>query len=454
MLKKTKKNRFLAISLMIGIFMMFNGLAFGYMNGDHENGNNNGGQNQNHDGEMNGNNFNHGDGNGQSGNNHGQNGNGGSNHCGFLDFETCEAAQFCQWDEVEEICSSINGGGNDDGGNCGEGNCDCTELDMDACADAQNCVWDDVEEVCGPVGGSGGGNDDGGNGGDGNCDCTELDLDACAEAQNCVWDDVEEVCGPVGGSGGGNDDGGNGGDGNCDCTELDLDACAEVQNCVWDDVEEVCGPAGGGGGNGDGGNGDGGNGNHGEGCELAELEVITVSGFAIVGTYYYLDEDGDGNSDYFLKFGPDWYSPENGAERPLDGDEITVTGGYQPYTSHGEAIIVFELNGEFWRDPCEQLSENGPNSAPQREQAVSSVRNFPNPFNPVTTIHVELTQDSQLEVGVYNINGQLVEQLQSSFLSKGTYAFNWNGQNHPSGVYLIQAVTPANSTVTRMMLIK
>ena len=101
-----------------------------------------------------------------------------------------------------------------------------------------------------------------------------------------------------------------------------------------------------------------GGGHHGGYHNPDSLEVITVSGYAIVDTtymhpMYFLDEDNDGVEDYHLNFGPWWYEPDSSnATRPNDGDFITITGGLVDSTMMNiPAIIVYEINGEFWRDP-------------------------------------------------------------------------------------------------------
>ena len=88
------------------------------------------------------------------------------------------------------------------------------------------------------------------------------------------------------------------------------------------------------------------------------LEIVTVEGYAIVDSsfmhpMYYLDEDNDGVEDYHLNFGPYWYEPDSSnASRPNDGDFITITGGLVDSSMMNiSMIIVYEINGEFWRDP-------------------------------------------------------------------------------------------------------
>jgi hypothetical protein len=88
------------------------------------------------------------------------------------------------------------------------------------------------------------------------------------------------------------------------------------------------------------------------------LQLITVSGKVIVDNspmypIYFLDEDGDDLGDYHLNFGPHWYQPDSSATmRPNNGDMVTIKGGsHDAYIDNMSIIIVYEINGLFWRDP-------------------------------------------------------------------------------------------------------
>jgi len=85
------------------------------------------------------------------------------------------------------------------------------------------------------------------------------------------------------------------------------------------------------------------------------LRIVTVSGWAVVvmdslRAHYFLDANGDDTVDFRLAFGPPWYEPDNGAHRPNDGDSIWVTGGLMGY-GNPQALVVYEINGLFWRQP-------------------------------------------------------------------------------------------------------
>ncbi len=94
------------------------------------------------------------------------------------------------------------------------------------------------------------------------------------------------------------------------------------------------------------------------------LTEVTLTGSAIIDTStlhskYYLDEDSDGVADYRLNFGPYWYSPDSSeAVRPNDGDVITIFGGLNDFVDSIDVVVVYEINGEFWRDPYEPFWTN------------------------------------------------------------------------------------------------
>jgi hypothetical protein len=84
--------------------------------------------------------------------------------------------------------------------------------------------------------------------------------------------------------------------------------------------------------------------------------------------------------------------------------------------------------------------------------------NYPNPFNPTTTISFTLPLDKQVSVNVYDISGRLVKSLvDSQFLSKGTHQVTWDGtdiagSSVASGTYLY-SLEYGNFRQTRKMVL-
>ena len=82
------------------------------------------------------------------------------------------------------------------------------------------------------------------------------------------------------------------------------------------------------------------------------------------------------------------------------------------------------------------------------------IHNFPNPFNPETTISYQLTADSKVVLQVYNIKGQLVETLVNEFKPAGDYSIVWNAENQASGIYFYKLKAGDFQKVRKMLLMK
>ncbi|MDP8207754.1 MAG: T9SS type A sorting domain-containing protein [Candidatus Electryonea clarkiae] len=65
-------------------------------------------------------------------------------------------------------------------------------------------------------------------------------------------------------------------------------------------------------------------------------------------------------------------------------------------------------------------------------------QNFPNPFNPSTTISYSLEKASQVKIMVYNIQGRMVDVIQNSQQKAGLYSVPWSPENLASGAYFYQ----------------
>ncbi len=81
-------------------------------------------------------------------------------------------------------------------------------------------------------------------------------------------------------------------------------------------------------------------------------------------------------------------------------------------------------------------------------------QNYPNPFNPITSIELDLFEDSEIEIIIYNIEGQELAILQKGFLTKGIHKFEFDAGNLPSGVYLYKVSSPVYSQTKKMLLTK
>jgi hypothetical protein len=88
-----------------------------------------------------------------------------------------------------------------------------------------------------------------------------------------------------------------------------------------------------------------------------------------------------------------------------------------------------------------------------------SIRNYPNPFNPQTTIEFSLHQPSLVEIRVFNTRGQFVRTLASSEFAAGEHQIVWNGRDEKdrqvaSGVYLYHFQAGDDAQTKRMLFLK
>jgi len=79
---------------------------------------------------------------------------------------------------------------------------------------------------------------------------------------------------------------------------------------------------------------------------------------------------------------------------------------------------------------------------------------YPNPFNPSVTLNYSLPEDGQVSLKVYNLRGQLVETILSTYALKGSYTLTWSPQNLSSGVYLITLQSGLKISKQKLVYIK
>ncbi|GEM_PF-2145502 len=80
--------------------------------------------------------------------------------------------------------------------------------------------------------------------------------------------------------------------------------------------------------------------------------------------------------------------------------------------------------------------------------------NYPNPFNPQTTIRFQLQKSEKVKLSIYNINGRLVKTLLNGFKRAGEYRVVFDGSKLASGVYWCKLSNDKTLRTIKMLLIK
>jgi Tol biopolymer transport system component len=86
-------------------------------------------------------------------------------------------------------------------------------------------------------------------------------------------------------------------------------------------------------------------------------------------------------------------------------------------------------------------------------------QNFPNPFNPVTTIKFDVNKTSVVRLEVYNVLGRLVKSLVNETKNPGEYSIAWEGKDKAgnpvsSGLYFYRLTCGKSSQVQKALLLK
>ena len=88
-----------------------------------------------------------------------------------------------------------------------------------------------------------------------------------------------------------------------------------------------------------------------------------------------------------------------------------------------------------------------------------TIGNYPNPFNPATTIRYDLPESGKVKIQIYDIMGSLVEELVNSKQSAGSHSVVWNGRNShgvqtASGIYMYRVQFNEQIKTSKMILMK
>jgi hypothetical protein len=80
--------------------------------------------------------------------------------------------------------------------------------------------------------------------------------------------------------------------------------------------------------------------------------------------------------------------------------------------------------------------------------------NYPNPFNPVTTITYSIAHPGPVELTVFNLLGQVVAELVNEIQPAGEYSVQWQPKGIASGIYLYRLKAGDFVETRKLVLVK
>ena len=177
---------------------------------------------------------------------------------------------------------------------------------------------------------------------------------------------------------------------------------------------------------------------------------------------------------YFLNGNTGWIGTNDGPDTNSNQIILHTTNGgaswakqYPP--NYGIFSIFFwdENNGWFTGEYCGQEicqgvightsnggvtgMEEGNNSIPS---GYSLSQNYPNPWNPTTTINYSLAKEGNIKLSIYNTLGSKVAIIVNEYKPAGNYSVQFNGSNLASGIYLYRLESGNYSIAKKFILMK
>jgi hypothetical protein len=129
------------------------------------------------------------------------------------------------------------------------------------------------------------------------------------------------------------------------------------------------------------------------------------------------------------------------------------------YSTNIRGIQIDEFNNKWIVHPnaISVFNEDGVTSVREEHQLPNAFKlqqNFPNPFNPSTSIQYELNSRQFVTLKVYDVLGNEVAILINEEKPAGIYEVKFNGTGLPSGIYFYRLQTESFIETKKMVLLK
>ena len=120
--------------------------------------------------------------------------------------------------------------------------------------------------------------------------------------------------------------------------------------------------------------------------------------------------------------------------RGLSGWSICPTCPNEPFDPEGRGIVTNETDKDI------------PNEY--------SIKNYPNPFNPVAQLEFSIPELGFVSIKVFDILGKEVKTLVNEIKSPGRYKVMFDGSSLPSGIYYYRIEAAGYVQTNKMLLLK
>jgi M6 family metalloprotease-like protein len=135
-------------------------------------------------------------------------------------------------------------------------------------------------------------------------------------------------------------------------------------------------------------------------------------------------------------------------------DENVINGETYSYTIRA---VYTNPNGISPHSNSVSITVNSIDITPVNKTALNG--NYPNPFNPSTSISFSLKNNSKVKIAIYNVKGELVKELLDKNMQAGKHSIVWDGKNTnhktvSAGIYLLRMISNDYQSTRKMIMIK
>ncbi|MGD0036355.1 MAG: T9SS type A sorting domain-containing protein [Bacteroidota bacterium] len=127
---------------------------------------------------------------------------------------------------------------------------------------------------------------------------------------------------------------------------------------------------------------------------------------------------------------------------------VTVAGTYLYQCDFHSSL---GMTGSFTASKATDIEKDRTSLRPD---AFKLGQNFPNPFNPTTTISFDIPFQTYVSIKIYNLIGQEVATIMSGNMAAGGYTKIWNAAAMPSGVYFYRLQTGSFTDIKKLVILK
>jgi photosystem II stability/assembly factor-like uncharacterized protein len=142
------------------------------------------------------------------------------------------------------------------------------------------------------------------------------------------------------------------------------------------------------------------------------------------------------------------------------GSSLTLTGremqecAIKSLALNDAHLFALTSGGDLWRRPHGRTVTSVPRDGAEPVSSFTLCANYPNPFNPRTTIEYTLTRPAHVNLAVLNVLGQEVVTLVAEEHPAGTFRAVWDARGCSSGTYFYRIRVGNLERTKRMLLVQ